>query len=53
MLVADEDGVKRPKVAATLAEALELRETLTAARRRVGDPHDRRDPYFPWDNPGF
>jgi class 3 adenylate cyclase len=53
VLVADQDGVKRPKVATTLTEALELRETQTAARRRLGDPRDRRDPYFPWDNPGF
>jgi hypothetical protein len=45
--------VKRPQIARTLNDALELREYTAAARRRAGDPHDHRDPYFPWDNPGF
>jgi class 3 adenylate cyclase len=53
VLVADEHGVKRPQIARTLNDALELREYTAAARRRAGDPHDHRDPYFPWDNPGF
>ena len=53
VLEADEHGAKRPKVAASLAEAIELREILRAARRREGDPRDRHDPYFPWDNPGL
>jgi class 3 adenylate cyclase len=53
VLVADEHGVKRPQVARTLTDALELREYTAAARRRAGDTHDHRDPYFPWDNPGF
>src|SRR4029077_16009773 len=53
VLVADEHGVKRPQVARSLVGALELREHTAAARRRAGDTHSRRDPYFPWDNPGF
>jgi hypothetical protein len=36
VLEADEDGVKRPRVAASLAEAIRLRESLRAARRRWG-----------------
>ncbi|MFL5937471.1 MAG: hypothetical protein ACJ76U_11585 [Gaiellaceae bacterium] len=47
VLVVDEDRVNRPKVATSLAEALELRETLKATRRRRGDPHDRHDPSSP------
>jgi hypothetical protein len=47
VLVADDNGVKHAKVATTLAEALELRETLKAARRRVGNPHDRQEPHSP------
>jgi hypothetical protein len=34
VLHADEDGVKRPKVAASLAEAIQLRDTLRVVRRR-------------------
>lgn len=44
---ADEHGAKRPQVAASLAEAIELREILRAARRRAGDPRDRPDPRAP------
>jgi class 3 adenylate cyclase len=52
VLEADEHGAKRPQVAASLANAIELREILRAARRRRGGQRDRRDPYFPWDNRG-
>ena len=38
VLVADEDGVNRPKVATSLAEALELRETLKATHAAAAIP---------------
>jgi hypothetical protein len=41
----DEHGVKRPKVAASLTEALELREALRAARHRGADPRNRPAPH--------
>ena len=37
VLQADEHGVKRPKVAASLAEAIQLRDTLRVVRRRGAD----------------
>jgi hypothetical protein len=43
--MADEHGVKRPRVAASLAEAIELRESRRAARRHGADPRQRRWPY--------
>jgi class 3 adenylate cyclase len=51
VLEGDDQGARHPKVVTSLAEALELREVLRSARRRRGDPHDRRDPSSPWVNP--
>jgi hypothetical protein len=51
VLEKDDQGARHPKVVTSLAEALELREVLRSARRRRGDPHDRRDPSSPWVNP--
>jgi class 3 adenylate cyclase len=51
VLERDDQGARHPKVVTSLAEALELREVLRSARRRRGDPHDRRDPSSPWVNP--
>ena len=50
VLQADEHGVKRPKVAASLAEAIQLRETLRAVRRRGADAHSRGATYPQWED---
>jgi hypothetical protein len=50
VLEADDQGAKRPRVVASLAEALELREALRAARRRRGNRGDHQDQPQPFVN---
>ena len=47
---ADEHGVKRPRIAASLAEAIQLRETLRAARHHGADPRNRHLARLQWED---